>query len=306
MEMRVAEQKPGHNVEQKHEMTVLVLDQEGESIVPSSHYVHVLDNPDMAVAESAHNVFVLSTESQLGRVSDFVRAANRRNQLRALLIREENDSRWIAQILDRAAVRTLRNTHIHSGRQVPQRVLNAWAVGAQDDLIANATVREGDLLVLSCSMQLLRFPFAKIPVLSRLPSDEQARFHISPDGSYIHWPASDVDVDLEGLRTALDPALKARADQQRLIHDQYFGRAIAVVRHKAGLRQSDISGLSERHLRRIEAGESTSADILELLARAHNMDANKYMNLLADVITEAKWESARPRSRSAKQAVNGG
>lgn len=300
--MPVAEQKPACKIEHKHDMTVLILDREARSVVPSSDSVRVLDNPDMGVAESAHNVFVLSTEGQLGLVSEFVRAANRRNQLRALLIREENDPRWITQILDRAAVRTLRNTHIYTGRQVPQRVLNAWAVGAQDELIANATVRGDDLLVLSCSMALLRVPFAELLVLSRLPLGERAEFDISPDGGYLHWPASDVDVDLEGLRTALDPVLKARADGQRLMHDQHFGEAIATVRHQAGLRQSDIGGLSARHLRRIEVGESASAQALGLLARAHKMDANEYMNALADMITKGEWKTSRPHSRRARQA----
>ncbi|MCY7333484.1 MAG: helix-turn-helix domain-containing protein [Pseudanabaena sp. CAN_BIN31] len=51
-----------------------------------------------------------------------------------------------------------------------------------------------------------------------------------------------------------------------------FGKAIATLRKKYKLRQSDIIGLSERQVSRIEKGEgSTKADTLRLFAKAHGM-----------------------------------
>ncbi|HZT42857.1 MAG TPA: DUF2442 domain-containing protein [Chthonomonadaceae bacterium] len=279
-------------MERKPAMTVLAMDRESKGIIPASDSIRVLHTPDMREAESAQNVFVLSTDAQLNEVAGFVRAANRRHHLRAFLVREESDPTWIPQLLDEADVRTLRNTIFHSGNQVPKRILSAWASGAQNELIANATVREDRLLVLSCGLELLSLPFSDVKPLARMSPEERSQFEISPDGSYLHWHPSDVDLDLEGVRSVLDPSRREHADRQRLIHDQYFGRTIADLRQQAGQRQGDIKGLSERQVRRIEAGEGTSAAAIGHLARAHNMDVNAYLSRIAERMAQIKSEEA--------------
>ena len=48
-----------------------------------------------------------------------------------------------------------------------------------------------------------------------------------------------------------------------------------------GLKQSQIKGLSERQVRRIEKGEGTTYEALRRLASAHRMDLESYLRELA-------------------------
>ena len=48
-----------------------------------------------------------------------------------------------------------------------------------------------------------------------------------------------------------------------------------------GLKQSEIRGLSERQVRRIEKGEGTTYAALRRLAAAHRMDLELYLRELA-------------------------
>ena len=63
-----------------------------------------------------------------------------------------------------------------------------------------------------------------------------------------------------------------------------FGEAIYIVRKKAGLRQPDIKGLSERQVRRIENGERPRVGSLGRRAEAHGMTLNGYLNEIARTI----------------------
>jgi len=64
-----------------------------------------------------------------------------------------------------------------------------------------------------------------------------------------------------------------------------FGKAITTLRKKHKLRQSDIIGLSERQVSRIEKGEgSTKADTLRLFAKAHGMEFDAYLDAVANAI----------------------
>ena len=56
---------------------------------------------------------------------------------------------------------------------------------------------------------------------------------------------------------------------------------MATQRHDHGLRQSDIPGLSERQVRRYEHGARVPLASLKLLAQAHGMELNGYLDELA-------------------------
>jgi hypothetical protein len=185
-------------------------------------------------------------------------------------------------MLDAANLRVLRNMLVHPGDgEILERVMSAWAMGAQDVLIATATVTEDGLFVLACSMESFHVRFDGIPALKRLPADERAGFRIDPDGSRLHWPESDVHLDLDTFRYFTDPEFREREDRRTLMANRRFGASVAAVRRKAGLRQSDIPDLSARQIARIEAGAMPRVASLEALARAHGLDLDEYLNQLA-------------------------
>ena len=145
--------------------TILLLDPASGDAVPASGNFRLLQRVRHGYAETLRNLFVLCAASELERVAEVVTAVNRRHQLRALFVRPDADLEWLPQLLDRANVRTLRNTFVHSDISVPRLVLTAWNHGAERDLIANATVIDDSLLVLSCEPHTIDVPFDAIKAL---------------------------------------------------------------------------------------------------------------------------------------------
>ena len=168
-----------------------------------------------------------------------------------------------------------------------QRVLKAWSMGAQDQLIANATVQEGLLLVRSCALDTIKIETAKLKPLRGAESEDLLDFEVASDGAYIYWPRLDVHIDLESIRVAGNPELKQQFQRERLKDDKCLGLAINFLRKKAGLRQTDIEGVSSRQVRRIENGEVRArTSTLDHFARAHGVELNDYLNTLSEVMRE--------------------
>jgi transcriptional regulator with XRE-family HTH domain len=287
----------------KQAMTVLVQDRENEDFVMRSKSIQVLQTSDLQGLESALNLFVLTSATGLPEIADIVRSANQKHHLRVLFIREDLDSKWLPQMFDRANLRVMRNTLVHTNVDLPKRVINAWSMGAQEQLIADAIVIGDLLLVFSCSMEKFEVPFFSLPALKRIPTDERSSFTIADDGSYIYWEGADIHLDLDAFRCATDPEWKQKFEYLKSEHNQVFGKAIASLRKKHKLRQSDILGLSERQVRRIEQGEgSTKVDTLKLFAKAHGMDLDAYLDAVASAISHIP-EEFNPQSNVEKKEL---
>ncbi len=228
------------------------------------------------------NVLVLAAASELPNLASFLHAVNRRHHLSALLVRDD-EPEWIPQLLSRANVRALRNMLVvqREDMEVPRRVLLAWALGAAGELIADARVVDGRLLVVSCAMDQTELSFEAVPALARIPVQERPQLEVAEDGSHLRWPARDLDLDLEAIRYHADEKHRRRADRERLMRDEQFGAAVAALRKRHGLRQADVEGLSARQVRRIEKGKSAAVAALEKLAEAHGLETNEYLEEIA-------------------------
>jgi len=282
------------------DMTVLVHGAGSEQAVPRERGIRVVRHARARLAERARNVFVLVSATELPGVSEFVSIANRRHQLRALFVRDDMDARWLPQLFERAGLRTLRNTVVHSDLAVPRRVLTAWLHGAQNELIADASVADDRLFIISCALDRYEVPFDKVPALKSIPKADRRRFDVDEDGSYVHWPGPDIHVDLDAIRAAIEPEWRARAIAVKATHDRRYGAAIAKLRTTKGLKQSEITGLSERQVRRIEKGEGTTYESLRCLAAAHGLDTNDYLREVAETLRDIPTEHEdHRRSRSA-------
>lgn len=263
------------------ELILLSHDSVAEGAVPKSRRFRVLHRPNRQTAERGRNIFVLVAASELPNVAEFVSIVNRRHQLRALLVRDDVLPSSIPQMFERAGLRTMRNTVVYSDSSVPRRVLSAWTQNAQEDLIAKASVSKDRLFVLSCALQPYEAAFDSMPSLKRIPMAERADFTVDEDGSYIYWAGKDIHLDLDAIRAAIDPEARARAEAAKALHDRRYGAAIARLRLRTGMKQSQIAGLSERQVRRIEKGEGTTYEALRRLASAHRMDLESYLRELA-------------------------
>ncbi len=253
--------------------------------------VRVVDEMSAEEAERIKDLFVLSTALALPEVAEVIKAANRRKHLRGLLVEHDHDPHWITTMLDRAGLRTLRNTLVHTDPAVFERILNAWRIGAQEELIADATLQSGRLFIKSCALDTFEVAAEELKPLRNATSDELLDFVIAEDGAYIHWPRLDAHLDLEAIRVAGDPELRSKLRAERLKHDAYVGAAIRALRETAGLRQKDIGGLSARQVRRIEKGARPRSETLACFADAHDVALNEYLNRLAEEMRRLRSES---------------
>jgi hypothetical protein len=240
--------------------------------------------PKADVARLARSLVVLCYSSHLNSVASIVSEVNKRHALRLLLVYCDTDPTWLPQLLERADLRAIRNMVAHSDTGLPKRVLRAWALGAEDALVAKAAVVGDRLFVVACSGRQYDVTIDDIPALARLPVDERTAFAVADDGSYIHWPKSDVHLDIDAIRALIDPAWRDRLLAKRLAHNHAYGTALRRLREAAGVKQSSVAGLSERQVRRMESGESLSADSLRLYAAALSLRFSDFLSAVADEV----------------------
>jgi transcriptional regulator with XRE-family HTH domain len=303
----------GSVMSNKQTMTVLIQDSANKYLISRSKSLQVLHLADLPSIESAINLFVLTTATGLPEIADIVRSTNQKHHLRVLFIREDIDPKWLPQMFDRANLRVMRNTLVYTDSDLPKRVINAWSMGAQEQLIADATVIGDCLLVFSCGMEKFEVPFLSLPALKRIPISERGNFTIADDGSYLYWESADIHLDLDAFRCATNPIWKQKFEDLKSTHNQLFGKAIATLRKQHKLLQSDIKGLSERQVRRIERGEGTKVDTLSLFAEAHGMELDAYLDAVANAISDLPPEFAlssdeelsRPKSIDDLQRIMG-
>ena len=255
--------------------------------------IRVTKDVDETWVDEISNLFVLASALALPEVAEVIHRANKRKHLRGLLIEQKRDPNWVTTMLDRAGVRTLRHTLVHHDPQVFERILNAWRIGAEEQLIADATVQDELLLVKNCALDTIEVGVTEFDPLQRVSTETRTTFHVAADGAHLHWPDLDVHLDLESIRAALDPGLRERMKAERVKSDARIGQAIRSLRNEAGLRQKDIPSISARQVRRIEKGETTprTASLREF-ANAHGLELNDYLSRLAERIQQHRSAEA--------------
>jgi hypothetical protein len=265
-------------------VTVLVADPESGVAVPHGYESSLRQIRSIEAARDAKRLFVVSSATMLPSVAGCISLAAKHHRLHGLFVHNDMGRDWVNQIYERAALRRIRNSVVHSNPAVGRRILKAIALRAQDHFIADATVANDQIFVMDCGFRIHELSFDAYPSLRQIPRERRDDYDIVLDGAYLHWDDYDVDLDLESIRLAADPDLRAAVGRKRILHDQAFGAGVRILREEHGLRQSDIAGLSERQLRRIEKGAAVTGDAINTLAEAHGMDPDNYLNEVAERI----------------------
>ncbi len=183
------------------------------------------------------------------------------------------------------------------GADAARRVAQAHSVGAEKDLIASASVENGKLLVWSCEPKRYEVPVSELSALAGLDEGALQNFELSSSGSRIHWKAGDIDLNLDTIREHADPEVRKQHDAERRKEAARYGKAIRAFREQAGLKQSAITGLSERQVRRLEEGSTLPhANTLRKLAAAHDLSVDDYLKKLAR-LSSAKTRAMRGARR---------
>jgi hypothetical protein len=163
-----------------------------------------------------------------------------------------------------------------------RRMVDARLAEAEDRLIASGLIEGDKLVVWSCEPKRYEIPVADIPALARVNPKHLGDFELNESGSCLHWDEGDVDLNLDGIRYYVDP--KARREQDKASREEAarYAGAIRALRDEHQLAQTDIPGLTERQVRRVERGESTPrSGTLVKLAAAHGMALDQYLKELA-------------------------
>ena len=92
-------------------MTVWAQDPFSYDIIPPSFTVFRKPNLNKV---NARDIFVLTSVPELPAVTEFVRAANHRNHLRTLFIREDDNAQFLPQMLYEAKLKISRHILVHS------------------------------------------------------------------------------------------------------------------------------------------------------------------------------------------------
>ena len=166
-----------------------------------------------------------------------------------------------------------------------QRLASVVTAKDSSDRVFDAKI-EGDILrVVSPDFRRLEVPVSRIPNLESANRATLEDFKIDSDGSYIFWPKLDVHLGWEQLEQIVNPESALKARQKAHVFNVRYGNAIRRVREEAGIAYLDITGISEKQLRRIEKGDSRlTTNAAEALAAAHKLSPNEYLNKVAKAL----------------------
>ncbi len=139
--------------------------------------------------------------------------------------------------------------------------------------------------VVSPDFRRLEVPISKIGELATADKKTVEHFEIDDDGSYIYWPDLDLHLGWEQLLQVVDPEALRRAKQKSHEFNERYGAAIRKVREKSGLAITEVPGLSDKQLRRIERGECRlTSNATKKLAKAYGMTPNEYLRKVSEAM----------------------
>jgi hypothetical protein len=148
--------------------------------------------------------------------------------------------------------------------------------------IVDAWVENENLVLLSPTFDRLVVPLDKLSKLIGSDAEQVQAFDIDEDGRFLHWPHADVHLGWEQCLQLVDPAAALAAKQKSDDFNRRYGAAIRALREASGLKQSEIRGVTERHLRRVEHGQlPAKRSTLTALAEAHRLPLDEYLKKLA-------------------------
>lgn len=183
-----------------------------------------------------------------------------------------------------------RRLHVTSDRGALRRLLIAQRRKVPAEGIVDAYVVDGELVLVLGDLTVRSLPTAQLPGLAGRERESIQDFEIDDAGSYLRWPQMDLDLGVSALLQAVDPAYLAEVEIDRLARED-TGRALRAMRKERGLRQSDVSGLGERQVRRLEKGASrlTSSAAREF-AESFDLPLDRFLELLGRRLREQTEE----------------
>lgn len=244
---------------------------------------------------------VLGTANGRAVLADLVQAASRRDG-GALVLFALGAAIGVGLLAGIAHVarQTRDEPYIAPNPDTVRRIVLARRGGAERELLASVNIEDGKLVAWTCEPKRLELAVSDVPALARLGPEHLANYELSGSGSRIRWPDADVDLNLDTIREYADPEVRREHEARARREAARYADAIRQLREERGLKQSDIEGLTDRQVRRLEQGDTMpQIETLKKLAAAHDMDIDAYLRELARRSRKAPRRSAvRRHARS--------
>lgn len=154
--------------------------------------------------------------------------------------------------------------------------------------LLDAYLVDRDLFVVHGDFSVRAFPLSQLDFLSELSEEEIQAFQLHTSGSFLHWPSHDLRVGASQLLQAVDPMFLAAIAIERYSTEK-MSLALRALRRDSGLTQSDIPGLSDRHIRRLENEEvRLTTEAAEKYAKAFETSLSEFLEQLGRRLTELR------------------
>jgi DNA-binding transcriptional regulator YiaG len=258
----------------------------------------------------------------VARLADLDRAQGRRelenlfdtvmveDDIEVVLISTKTDpprSEAAFQALAHLTWRAGREIYIAPNADAVARMVFARQAKAEKDLIASATIEGDTLIVWSCEPRRYAVSVSEISALAKMTPETLSDFELSRTGSRIHWNNGDIDLGLDGIRVLADPDVRRRREAEYRKQASRYAGAIRKLREQRGIKQTEIPGLSERQVRRLEQGKTLPhGETLKKLAATHGMAIEDYMRALARLTrSDGKDTKIRPVKNASKRVQLG-
>ncbi len=180
---------------------------------------------------------------------------------------------------------------------VVKRLVIALKRPAPWEGILDAYFLDDSLVVVLGDMSVREFPIRRLPRVGRFEPAVLSNFVIDSAGSYLFWPDADVHMGPSQMLQAVDPMYLADVEIRRYELEK-ISLALLDMRNDRRLRQTEIPGLSERHVRRLEKEEvRLTVEAATKFACAFGLMLSEFLDELSERITALKRnvESKPPR-----------
>ena len=181
--------------------------------------------------------------------------------------------------------------HVARDSDAVKRLLIAQMRSAPWEGIIDAYVLGDCLVTVLGDMSIREFPKHRLPKIAKMRTKSFESFELDPSGSFLHWSEGDVHLGASQLLQAVDPMYLTDVEIERYAREK-VSLALLDMRHDRGLKQTEIPGLSDRHVRRLENEEiRLSVDAAEKFAQAFGMDLNGFLEELSRRVTELQEDN---------------
>lgn len=168
---------------------------------------------------------------------------------------------------------------------VVKRLVIALKRPAAWEGILDAYILYDSLVVVLGDMSIREFPVGKLPKVACFPPAVLSNFEIDSAGSFLYWADRDVHMGPSQMLQAVDPMYLAEVEIRRYEMEN-VSQALEDMRKDRQLKQTEILGLSERHVRRLEKEKARlTVDAATRFASAFGLSLSGFLDELSARIT---------------------